>query len=89
MRAQQTAGSVRGEVCWYQWEYVNTTTRTPQWNKYLISKEKHVVHASFLDVNGDGYEDIVFNSDFEVPPEDMSPQGGFWCAVHPGPGHYI
>ena len=86
--AGTTAGSEPGEVYWYQWDSVDPTTRTPKWNKYLVAKRKHVVHASFLDVNGDGYEDIVFNSDFEVPPEDVSPQGGLWCALNPGPDNY-
>ena len=86
--AGTTSGDVPGEVYWYHWDSVDQATMTPQWTKRLLSKKKHVVHGSFLDVNGDGYDDIVFNSDFEVPPEDVNPQGAFWCALNPGPNNY-
>ena len=85
--AGTTAGESPGEVYWYRWVGV-AADGTPQWAKRLVARKMHVVYASFLDVDGDGYDDMVFNSDFEVPPEDVAPQGSFWCALNPGPGNY-
>lgn len=85
--AGTTDGNPPGEVYWYRWSGLNSNKK-PVWTKYLLSKRQHVVHGSFIDVDGDGYDDLVFNSDFEVPPEDIEPQGDYWCAINPGPGHY-
>eukprot|EP00164_Ancoracysta_twista_P006094 GFYU01008410.1.p1 GENE.GFYU01008410.1~~GFYU01008410.1.p1 ORF type:complete len:528 (-),score=150.33 GFYU01008410.1:230-1813(-) len=78
-----SAGAKEGEVYWYQNLGCDGQVCNPKWKKRLLSKKPHVVYGDWLDVDGDGRDDLVFNSNFEVPPEGTQAEGGFWWARQP------
>jgi hypothetical protein len=78
-----TNGSPEGEIYWYEFLGINPVNDITQWKKHLITKKKHVVHGSFIDVDQDNFADLVFMSDFEVPIKDESKEGDIWWAKRP------
>lgn len=77
------AGQPEGEIYWYEFQPSIDDKTPPTWKKHLITKKKHVVHGAFMDVDQDGFEDLVFMSDFEVPIKNLAKEGNIWWAKRP------
>lgn len=77
------AGQPEGEIYWYEFQPPADGKMAPTWKKRLITKKKHVVHGAFMDVDQDGFEDLVFMSDFEVPIQNPAKEGNIWWAKRP------
>ncbi len=89
-----TAGSVPGEIYWYEFlgpdntanNAINNSENNPKkfgWKKHLLAKKKHVVHGAFMDVQKKGTSDLIFMSDFEVPITHPAKEGNIWWAQRP------
>lgn len=78
-----SAGNPEGEIYWYEFLGTDPKNDEPQWKKHFITKKKHVVHGTFLDINEKGSGDLVFLSNFEVPIQNESNEGDIWWAKRP------